>query len=73
MTKRAELLYAARLICLRLKEVPPVKGEAKSPQARIHRKLEAEAGRVAVELADSSESAPPYRDFNQFEFPRRGW
>lgn len=50
MTARAELTYAARWILQRLKEVPPQKG--KGPKALLRKKLEAEAARVAKELAE---------------------
>jgi len=59
MTARAQLAYAARLLGQRLREVSLAKGE-KSPQTRLRKKLEAEARRVARELAESktSDSAP---------------
>ena len=50
MSVHDELFYAARMVILRLKEVPTQKG--KGPKAELRKKLEAEAARVARELAE---------------------
>ncbi|OGG88707.1 hypothetical protein A2592_02895 [Candidatus Kaiserbacteria bacterium RIFOXYD1_FULL_42_15] len=49
-SERTEIAYAARLLLERLKQVPPQKG--KGPKAELRKKLEAEAARVARELAE---------------------
>ena len=49
-SERTEIAYAARLLLERLKQVPPQKGEG--PKAELRKKLEAEAARVARELAE---------------------
>jgi len=50
VNRRTEIAYAARLLLERLKQVPPQKG--KGPKAELRKKLEAEAARVARELAE---------------------
>ncbi len=60
MTARAELTYAARWVLERLNQVPPVKSKKGkngglpklTPREQLRLKLEAEAARVASELAE---------------------